>query len=69
MSRRRTQHPPVPSPLIGQGFPPQQAKRAALQVVREIHGAHIDYDSKTVEEIVEEALSRARRERDRREEP
>ena len=63
MRRRRTQHPPIPSPLVGQGFPPQQAKRAVVQVVREIHSAHDEYDARTVEEIIQEAIQRARRER------
>ncbi|MGX9105171.1 hypothetical protein ACWTQZ_26165, partial [Escherichia coli] len=55
--------PPIPSPLVGQGFPPQQAKRAVVQVVREIHSAHDEYDAPTVEEIILEAILRARRER------
>jgi hypothetical protein len=48
---------------VGQGFPPQQAKRAAFQIVREIHSAHDEYDARTVEEIIQEAILRARRER------
>jgi len=54
---------------VGQGFPPQQAKRAVIQVVREIHSAHDEYDAPTVEEIILEAILRARRERITKGEP
>ena len=63
MNRRRSNHTPIPSPLIGQGFPPHQATRAVIHVVREVHEAHYELDSREVEDTIQEAIERARRER------
>lgn len=63
MRRRRREHPPIPSPLIGQGFPPHQAAKAVIQVVREIHETSYDLDSREIEEAILEAIKRARLER------
>lgn len=63
MARRRRTHTPPPSPLVGQGFPQQTAKRAAIQLVREIHRVHEERDTGSVERIIAEAIERARHER------
>gem|GEM_PF-3286422 len=63
MRRRRREHPLIPSPLIGQGFPPHQAARAVIQVVREIHEANYDLDPREIEEALLDAVRKARRER------
>lgn len=67
MNRRRRHTPPIPSPLLSQGFPLQQANRAVIQVVREIHGEHLDYRTTEIESLVGEAIERARKERDEKE--
>jgi len=69
MRRRRRDHTPIPSPLIGQGFPAHQAAKAVVQVVREVHAAHYDLDPRDVEEVILEAIERARRERGQGGEP
>ena len=61
--RRRRRDPPIPSPLVGQGFPAHQAAKAIAQVVREIHQGNYDLDSAEVEDAVREAIEKARRER------
>jgi hypothetical protein len=63
MRRRRREISPIPSPLIGQGFPPHQAAKAVIQVVREIHEINYDLDPREIEETLLEAVRKARRER------
>lgn len=67
MNRRRRNTPPIPSPLVTQGFPLQQANRAVIQVVREIHGEHLDHRTTEIEALVAEAIRRARKEREGKE--
>jgi hypothetical protein len=64
MTRKRRDPPPIVHPLQEQVFLPKQAKRALIQVVREIHGVHYDIDGFAVEAVLAEAIERARRERE-----
>lgn len=62
MRRKRTE-PPVASPLVGQGFLPQQATKAIVQVVREIHDGNYGLERQEIEAVISEALRKARAER------
>lgn len=68
MSRRRRSNPPTPSPLIEQGFPKTNSQRALIQVVREVHAAHDHLYSSECEGLIDEAIRRARAEREPKEE-
>jgi len=68
MSRRRRSNSPIPSPLLEQGFPKINSERALIQVVREVHASHDHLYSSECEGLIEEAIRRARAEREPKEE-
>ncbi|MEI7578346.1 MAG: hypothetical protein WCK51_15770 [Armatimonadota bacterium] len=63
--RRRRQHQPIPSPLLGQHFPPEQAGKAIIEILREIHQDNIELESNHVERFIESAVIRVRSEREK----
>lgn len=63
--RRRRQHQPIPSPLLSQQFPPEQAGKAIIEILREIHQDHFELDSHGVERIIKSAVKQGRSEREK----
>jgi len=63
--RRRRQHQPIPSPLLGQQFQPEQAGKAIIEILREIHQDNIELESHHVERFIESAVTRVRSEREK----
>ena len=61
--RRRRQHPPIPSPLLGQRFNPTHASKAAIQVIREIHQANFEVEPQEVDLVIQAAIDQVRSER------
>ena len=60
--RRRRQHQPIPSPLIGQRFQPEQAGKAIIEILQEIHQDNAELEPHHVERLIESAVLRVRSE-------
>jgi hypothetical protein len=63
--RRRRQYQPIPSPLLGQQFQPEQAGKAIIEILREIHRDHFELESHYVERIFKSAIKQSRSEREK----
>jgi hypothetical protein len=63
--RRRRHYQPIPSPLLSQQFQPDQAGKAIIEILREIHQDHFELDSHSVEKIIKSAIKLSRSEREK----
>ena len=63
--RRRRDHPPIPSPLHGQQFQPEQAGKAIIEILGEIHQDNLAREPHHVERFIESAVNRGRSEREK----
>jgi hypothetical protein len=51
--------------LLGQQFQPEQAGKAIIEILREIHQDNIELESHHVERFIESAVTRVRSEREK----
>jgi hypothetical protein len=51
--------------LLGQQFQPEQAGKAIIEILREIHQDHFELDSHSVERVVKSAIKQSRSEREK----
>jgi hypothetical protein len=53
--KRRRQYQPIPSPILGQKFQPEQAGKAIIEILREIHQDNFELEPYRVEKFGESA--------------
>jgi len=63
--RRRRQYQPIPSPLLGQKFQPEQAGKAIIEILREIHQDNFELETHHEERLIKKSVTQGRAEREK----